>query len=124
MLNIGFSTTRQWNPGDEFILFGVRHILDEMKISYNPIIYNRNPSVRPTVDQARRQSGVNSPSLLGDGENKTSINDRLQEPFFDNSMKPEVDYSFIDWIIFAGTPEWGTSRLSDLYRAIFRHKLP
>lgn len=30
MKNIMFSTTRQWNIGDEFILFGVRNILENL----------------------------------------------------------------------------------------------
>lgn len=42
--NIMFSSTRQWNCGDEFILFGVMNIFDRLlgKDSYNPILYNRN----------------------------------------------------------------------------------
>ena len=42
MLDILLSTTRQSNPGDEFILYGVENIFHEMGLSFNPIIYNRN----------------------------------------------------------------------------------
>ena len=42
-LNILFSTSRQWNCGDEFILFGVRRLLDRVPLRYNSIIYNRHP---------------------------------------------------------------------------------
>src|SRR5579872_6910260 len=45
-LNVAFSTSRQWNPGDEAILFGVLNIFRSLRIEINPVIYNRNPDVR------------------------------------------------------------------------------
>ena len=47
MINIVFSTTRQFNPGDEFILYGIINILHDVmkKKAFNSIIYNRNPDI-------------------------------------------------------------------------------
>jgi len=43
-LNILVSSTRQWNPGDEFILFGVQNLLREaFSGDINWILYDRNP---------------------------------------------------------------------------------
>ena len=45
--NILISTTRQWNPGDEFIMMGALCILKNLYGDIlNPIIYNRNPDIR------------------------------------------------------------------------------
>lgn len=41
-MNILASATRQWNPGDEFILFGVQNLLGR---EHNWIIYDRNPDL-------------------------------------------------------------------------------
>ena len=48
-----FSTTRNWNVGDEFILFGVRTLLDSIVGPYNPVIYNRNPDLHRGRIRAR-----------------------------------------------------------------------
>lgn len=37
-MNIIFATTRQWNPGDEFILLGCINLLNETLGEFNPII--------------------------------------------------------------------------------------
>lgn len=46
--NILVSTTRQWNPGDEFILLGSLNIMKNIlgKDNINTIIFNRNPDIR------------------------------------------------------------------------------
>lgn len=47
MKNILISTTRQWNPGDEFIMMGSLNIMKELYGNIiNPIIFNRNPDIR------------------------------------------------------------------------------
>ncbi|EIF28196.1 hypothetical protein BCh11DRAFT_03581 [Burkholderia sp. Ch1-1] len=103
--NIVFSTTRQWNPGDEIILLGVRKIFDELaEFRVNPVIYNRNPDLR---------SGFPGLELSDDSAS-----------FFDNSFKPESDSSAIDWVVFAGTPEWCNVRNFDLYQQILKSNLP
>ena len=44
--NIVFSTTRQWNPGDEFILMGCINLLKQLGVDFNVLIYNRNPQIQ------------------------------------------------------------------------------
>ena len=55
-----YSATRQWNPGDEFILFGVRRIFDTVVGKHNVVMYNRNPYVvkdgRPTIETFRQST--------------------------------------------------------------------
>jgi Polysaccharide pyruvyl transferase len=103
--NIVLSTTRQWNPGDEIILLGVRKIFDKLaKFRVNPVIYNRNPDLR---------SGFPGLELSDDSAS-----------FFDNSFKPDSDGSAIDWVVFAGTPEWCNVRSFDLYQQILKSNLP
>ena len=41
-----FSTTRNYNPGDEFILFGIQNVLEEIIGPFNTVYYNRNPAVQ------------------------------------------------------------------------------
>ena len=43
MKTILFNTTRQWNPGDEFILQGVQNLL---ACQHTPIIFNRHPDLK------------------------------------------------------------------------------
>ena len=47
-LNIVFSATRQFNPGDEFILYGIMNLLHDVmeNESFNAVIYNRNPDIK------------------------------------------------------------------------------
>jgi polysaccharide pyruvyl transferase WcaK-like protein len=107
-MNIIFSTTRQWNPGDEIILFGCINALQRAGLTFNPVIYNRNPQIRDKskLNKLFKQLGLN------------------KEPFRDNSLKDDTDLSFADMVVFAGTPEWRGRRLASLYRGILEHKLP
>ncbi len=116
--NILFSTTRQWNPGDEFILFGLENLLSALKVSYNPVIYNRNPAIF-------RSSEAKILSLKFDF--KRMRFSKLHPPeYFDNSFKKRFLDSdqFIDMAIFAGTPEWASKRLDTMYTYIDRHNIP
>lgn len=107
-MNIIFSTTRQWNPGDEIILFGCINALQKAGLSFNPVIYNRSPQVRHKSKVRRLLSQL----------------DRKNKYFRDNSIKDHTDISFADMVVFAGTPEWRGHRVANLYRAILEHKLP
>lgn len=122
MKNIIFSTTRGWNPGDEFILAGVRRILDELGVSYNPVIYNRHPDIRSQRPQLFKRSKVPYDFHLHDETFLLEAN--LKFGFFDNSLKPDTDCAFADWVILAGTPEWCNGRMWDLYCSILRHNIP
>ena len=55
MKNIIYSATRQWNPGDEFILMGVESLIQEVFGSHNSILYNRNPQIRPDFSSIKRK---------------------------------------------------------------------
>ena len=83
-MNILISSTRQWNPGDEFIRMGVQNLLAEhIGNDHNLILWNRNPD------------------LFIDGY----VNDNVKDDFSTNSAKPS-DLQHIDCVVFAGTPEW------------------
>jgi polysaccharide pyruvyl transferase WcaK-like protein len=107
-MNIIFSTTRQWNPGDEIILFGCINALQQAGLAFNPVIYNRNPHVRDKNKVPRFLT------QLG----------RKNVHFRDNSLKDDIDLGFADMVVFAGTPEWRGRRLASLYRGILERKLP
>lgn len=84
-MNILVSSTVQWNPGDEFILMGVRNLLSEL-ISGSPInwvLYNRNPD------------------LFQDGFCNPAHKDKI----WTNSLIHGNPHC-IDLALVAGTPEW------------------
>ncbi|MGF1581594.1 MAG: hypothetical protein ACFCD0_19880, partial [Gemmataceae bacterium] len=65
-LNIIFSTTRTWNCGDDFILYGILNLFSGIGVQCNPIYYNRNPellspiifmkhSINLTLENQKRQ---------------------------------------------------------------------
>jgi len=91
-MNILFSTTRQWNPGDEFIHRGVINLLRRLGLQFNSIAWNRHPSIRP---------------------GKTLLDNSYDELRHDPQS--------LDYVIFAGTPEWRGDKTDPLYRMIFDH---
>lgn len=113
--NIIFSTTRQWNPGDEIILKGIINLLCEFEINFNPLIFNRNPDVRSFfgVLQYRKKA-----------ELKNELWHYTKSAMMDNSVKPWMEYENIDAIIFAGTPEWQGDRSRELYLKAIRYHIP
>jgi len=114
--NILFSTTRQWNPGDEFILLGILNVLRSVEPDFNPVIYNRSPEIF-------RSKSRRSFAFAVDLERMRFR--RLRPGTFDNSFKESLaDSAFIDLAVFAGTPEWGSDRLKLMYDYIDRHSIP
>lgn len=111
-MNIVFSTTRQWNPGDEFILLGCMRALRLAGLEFNPVIFNRNPQVRRTRRVNRWLQGLDR-----------ALGGRFA-PFLDNSLKDDTDFGCVDLVVFAGSPEWRGLRLAPLYRQIVRHGTP
>jgi len=107
-MNIIFSTTRQWNPGDEIILFGCISALRQAGLAFNPVIYNRSPQIRHKNKAHRLLAQLS----------------RQNRYFRDNSFKDDTDLRFADMVVFAGTPEWRGRRLTSLYRGILEYKLP
>jgi len=78
MKNVVFSTTRQWNPGDEFILMGCINLLKEYMGEFNPIIYNRHPQLR----RSRKRDII---KMIDNLVGKDFI-----EKFLDNSVKERL----------------------------------
>lgn len=126
--NILLSTTRQWNPGDEFILHGCVHILNQLfGDQINPIIYNRNPDIRSggsklnncykTVEKTYHWDTL---SFKGKG----LIGEYLKIGQYDNSWKDNMNCHNIDFAIFAGSPEWYGRRLRQMYKTIEQGKIP
>lgn len=98
-LHILCSSTRQWNPGDEWIALGIRRLF---RVLYpgrtiNWILYDRSPDCfeEPWGAPARR------PLLLG------------------NSFQPGEQLPPVDLLVMAGTPEWLGPHLEPL--ALIRH---
>jgi len=120
--NILFSTTRQWNPGDEFILMGILNLFKETIGEFNPIIFNRNPEVRQSYQFINpfRKSILSSIGFRG----KSLLESFLRIGFWDNSFKDEMGLDFVDMVVFAGSPEWAGKRLLPLYRKLLKYEKP
>jgi hypothetical protein len=116
--NYIFSTTRQWNPGDEFILFGLERLLREKGHSFNSIIYNRNPQVHGSFDFLNPLIKFNK-NFRG----RDLIRAFLRVDHLDNSFGPRNTLKHIDRIYIAGSPEWATRRLIPLYKYL-SHNVP
>lgn len=101
-LNICLSSTVNWNPGDEFIRYGVRNLLEKLIGNrHNYFIWNRNP----------------------DFFYKAWADDRVKENFLSNSCSRQ-DLSYMDLFVFAGTPEWFGNPTAPLYKEIERRHVP
>lgn len=95
-MNILVSSTRQWNPGDEFIRKGVERLLGYcLGPRHNWLLWNRNPDL--FVD------------AWNDG--------RMRTDFLTNSLRdPALDV--VDLVVFAGTPEWFGQPVERIYRSL------
>ncbi|HWA41691.1 MAG TPA: polysaccharide pyruvyl transferase family protein [Hypericibacter adhaerens] len=124
--NIVYSSTRSWNCGDDFILYGVRRLVEAVLPEHNALIYNRNPELimgriahdRPVVQ-----------TIEGDkGPVTVAFNPYdLAKPFqghWDNSVRAGFDGSVLNACIFAGTPEWIGDPVLPLIDIALAHKLP
>lgn len=119
MKNVLYSTTRQYNPGDEFILFGVRNLLEAVGINDNPIIFNRNQEVNQALSFINPLRRIRSQSKII----------KIFSSFFrvsqvDNSFKDVHSLDFVDLMVFAGSPEWKSYRLFGLYEKLRRSDIP
>lgn len=92
-MNILLSTTRQWNPGDEFIYRGVRRLIEaHVPKKANWFLWDRNPDL--FVDQWS--------------------NMRPRAGRLGNSISEPIPAIF-DLIILAGSPEWTGPSVAPLY---------
>lgn len=125
--NILISTTRQWNPGDEFIMMGAINILKEIyNYNVNPIIFNRNPSIRVGCSW-RNKTQSYSFTLKWDykyWKGKSFFTELFRIGHYDNSWKDDMNISNIDMALFAGSPEWYGKRLKAMYQAIEKGDIP
>lgn len=110
MRNVLYVTTRQWNPGDEFILAGVQSVLRaadwEPKVE---AIFNKSPQVvgKLTHRNPFRMKHANLSAGYADSF--------VQTAHFDNSFGPVNDIRFFDAVVFCGSPGWFGGRLAGLY---------
>jgi|GEM_PF-884589 len=101
-LNILISSTRQWNPGDEFILFGVQNILQEaIKKPINWVLYDRNPDLFI--------NGWDQPTHKG--------------KFWSNAFACQ-DFAGFDLAVVAGTSEWFGKPLNKFYELVREYEIP
>lgn len=123
---IVYSTTRSWNCGDDFILFGVRRLVGASLPHHLPLVFNRNPELLAGRVLHDRPVAVRSPAT---GEElSVKVNPyRMAQPFlwhWDNSVRPGFDASGIDACIMAGTPEWCAGPVEPLLRMVQARSLP
>ena len=122
MKNILFSTTRQWNIGDEIILFGAINLMKEVfPEGINPIIYNRHPDLRTDF---QKLDCLHNVKLFAADEESLRVDANFRLGFRDNSIKSSTDAQFIDLVVLAGTPEWSNQRCFDLYELIEKYDIP
>ncbi|MCZ2341496.1 MAG: polysaccharide pyruvyl transferase family protein [Bacteroidales bacterium] len=90
------SSTRQWNPDDEFIRTGIKRLLASLiGPDHNWVLWNRNPDLFY--------------NRWDDG--------RMRTDFLTNSLRdPALDQ--IDLVVFAGTPEWTGPPVDRVYRTL------
>jgi len=89
MKKILFSTTKNWNVGDEIILAGIKNLLRKLDLEFTSVIWNRHPSINP--------------GNMG----------------LDNSFDVKRHkITAIDYIIIAGTPDWASPRNLPLFAKI------
>lgn len=127
VMNILFSTTRQWNPGDEFILFGVLNLFHEVLEEFNPIIYNRNPDVcngHPLFSNQFKSKVYKFIDKFPEGKLRERPLNILKLNQYDNSMKFLYNVPSIDLCVFAGTPEWNQKRIAPLYEYLNTYDIP
>lgn len=95
-MNILVSSTRQWNPGDEFIRKGVERLVQSiLGPDHNWLLWNRNPDLF-----MNRWTDA-----------------RMRTDFLTNSLR-EPPLDLVDLVIFAGTPEWLGPPVERIYRGL------
>ena len=110
--NILFSTTRGWNPGDEFILRGIINLLKPIMGEFNPIIFNRHPELH-NLERDFNTQPINYYHTL-----------KPHWKRFDNSWREQSNLANIDYVIFAGTPEWLAKPVDPLLKFIVEKNIP
>lgn len=117
--NILFSTTRQWNPGDEFILKGIQNLLQESDFNFNGLIFNRHPDNLQSYSKSNPLRKIDF-----DFRGKGLINSFIRLGSADNSFKSGMTANGINLVIVAGSPGWYGKYTSPLYDLVGRNKIP
>ena len=120
--NVVFSSTRQWNPGDEFIQFGCQNLMSNL-INFNSILFNRNPQIRGSYDTNHPFLNANHSHKFNTSFINSLIGKYIKLNFWDNSFKNNGRYG-IDYCVISGSPEWSGSRLKPLFKFIEKNKIP
>lgn len=112
-MRILYVTTRQWNPGDEFILRGSRRILQTIGLREDVTsIYNKSPQTTSLFESWNFWKRPYMTSLV------SSVDFAFNITHYDNSFKRDSDINFFDLVVFAGSPAWYGGRLAPLYRKL------
>ncbi len=115
-----YSATRQWNPGDEFILAGSIELLKSVIGEHNVILYNRHPDIHPLCGEGRfRRVRENwkYPEL-------NELEKDMKIGFFDNSVKFDSDLNYVDFAVVAGSPECFNKRCENFFQHIIKNNIP
>ncbi len=91
-MNILISTTTNWNPGDDFIRFGVQNLLKGVFNNPTYIHYDRNPDI---VNLQKQTSNV---------------------------MNADIKWDMIDLVVMAGSPEFLHEPLKHIYDGLYEHR--
>lgn len=99
-MNILISTTTNWNPGDSWILLGVKNILKHIFLETpNYIHYDRNPN--NMIDWPNNQN--------------------MKVGLHGNFMNNPIDWGLIDMVVLAGSPEFLHHPLAPIYDGLAEH---
>lgn len=120
MKSVVYSATRQWNPGDEFILQGTIRLMKAAIGEHNAILYNRHPGLRPLCGEGRFRR-VRQDWSVGQ---VNELEKDFKIGFFDNSVKFDTDLGFADYAVVAGSPECFNPRTENFYRHVAESSLP
>lgn len=118
-----FSTTRQWNCGDEFILLGTMNIIKAAVGDFNPIIYNRNPDIRP-IGLSKGFRNLKFQRGYTQNKDLCLLTSYLRIGFHDNSIKYDSDLSNASMAFFAGSPETFGHRNYNFFEHIIKNNIP
>jgi polysaccharide pyruvyl transferase WcaK-like protein len=121
-INILFSTTRNWNIGDDFILFGILNLFKSLLNHINPVIYNRNPNLHELRTVFNRLVDLEKDGTYQKINFYTTLKPFL--PHYDNSWFEHLDIGLFDLIVFAGTPEWLGGMVQPMITAILQNDIP
>lgn len=112
-MRILYVTTRQWNPGDEFILRGVRNVLRASGVVEDvSSIYNKSPQTTSLFESWNFWKKPYYTSLA------SSVDFALNITHYDNSFKRSHDIDLYDMVVFAGSPAWYGGRLRPIYKKL------